>query len=741
VAQHSTGWYLTIRRGPKLGSAYSLPGGTITIGRQPDNHLVIDEPLVSRHHARLTGRGDTFVLEDLNSANGTWVNNVRVTRPVTLRPGDVIGLGQEVLLHFGGRPDIEATVYDALLRHAAAPVAASPASPPAAPSSSSRSWLTFGVGGGLVAVLACVVLAIAGAAIYLLAVKPPQAPSLAGISTLAATPSLEPSPLPEETPTSTPTPQPTATETPPPTATPTPQPTATETPLPTATPTPQPTATETPPPTATRPDAPPEPSQPLEDQPIFGDDFGDPDSGWPVKSDEDGEMGYENGEYFILAKTDGYYFSSFGTDYNFTDFTLEADARQVAGRDVALYGFVFRHQDKDNFYSLFAGSDGEFIVVKKQDGEWDAVADMEWTFSPYIKTGEATNHLKVVCLGAECSFYANQGHLITVQDDTFDAGKVGLVAESFKGSDPIKVAFDNLRVEETTARPAVTPKEAVEPEPPPPTAKPPALNKIAFVSDRDGNQEIYTVNADGSGVTRLTNNPAEDNSPAWSPDGTRIAFVSTRDGNPEIYLMNIDSSGQTNLTNNPSPDDDPTWSPDGRRIAFTSARDDPVKSDIWVMRADGSNQVKLRDFGLSPAWSPNGAQLAGLFRFGGLIHLGLMPADGSAEPRPLLQLNISNSPDWSPDGSRIAFESAESPGDSEILVINADGSNLINLTHNQGIVDSFPTWSPDGTRIAFVSDRDGNNEIYVMPAPGGQVSGITRLTNSPAWDAQPSWSP
>src|SRR5207248_3000848 len=101
----------------------------------------------------------------------------------------------------------------------------------------------------------------------------------------------------------------------------------------------------------------------------------------------------------------------------------------------------------------------------------------------------------------------------------------------------------------------------------------PAAGQIAFTSGRDGNDEIYVMNADGSGQVNLTNNPALDQVPAWSPDGSKIAFTSGRDGNDEIYVMNADGSSQVNLTNTPGYDEVPLWSPDGTKIVFLSDRD------------------------------------------------------------------------------------------------------------------------------------------------------------------------
>ena len=136
--------------------------------------------------------------------------------------------------------------------------------------------------------------------------------------------------------------------------------------------------------------------------------------------------------------------------------------------------------------------------------------------------------------------------------------------------------------------------------PTPPAADAPV--RIAFTSNRDGDSEIYVMNADGSGVTRLTNSGGDH--PSWSPDGRRIAFTSNGDGDSEIYVMNADGSGVTRLTNNDAVGiNDFSWSPDGRRIAFTSNGDGD--SEIYVMNADGSGVTRLTNSGgYHPSWSP-----------------------------------------------------------------------------------------------------------------------------------------
>jgi len=136
------------------------------------------------------------------------------------------------------------------------------------------------------------------------------------------------------------------------------------------------------------------------------------------------------------------------------------------------------------------------------------------------------------------------------------------------------------------------------------SSTPKVNGKIAFSSDRDGNYEIYVMNPDGSGQTRLTTNNSKEEHPNWSPDGTKIAFSSNSDGNWEIYVMNSNGSGQTNLTKNYAADEQPSFSPDGTKITFTSNRDG--NNEIYVMNSDSSGQMRLTNNNTNderPSWS------------------------------------------------------------------------------------------------------------------------------------------
>lgn len=271
---------------------------------------------------------------------------------------------------------------------------------------------------------------------------------------------------------------------------------------------------------------------------------------------------------------------------------------------------------------------------------------------------------------------------------------------------------------------------------------------IAFAADRDGNEEIYVMGGDGSGQTNLTNDEAVDSEPWWSPDGSRISFSSFRTGPQNIFTMAADGGDVKQLTENQAVDGGARWSPDSSRIAFYTFRSQS-RQLLWVMGADGSDpQPVLEDQVPGPETSCAGGFVGGwldndtlLFRGsqGGIQALQICSVRQDGTDTRVLRSEegvFSYFPALSPDGSKIAFTSNRD-GNEEIYVMNVDGGRLRRVTDDPG-QDEYPTWSPDGQWIAFHSDRDGDFDIYIA-RPNG--SDLRQLTNVEGSDTQPSWSP
>ncbi len=268
--------------------------------------------------------------------------------------------------------------------------------------------------------------------------------------------------------------------------------------------------------------------------------------------------------------------------------------------------------------------------------------------------------------------------------------------------------------------------------------------RIAFVSDESGDLDIYVMAADGTGRTRLTDNPTQETAPTWSPDGTRIAFVSDRNGSPQLFRMGDNGVDQQLLAGTLSNVASPAWQPLPRptvvnRIAF-SAGVGRGFSSLFVINTTGAGRVTLINSAefdtITPAWSPDGTQIAFAGRDAINYDIYIMPASGG-DPIRLTRGEGSNlHPAWSPDGTRIGFESNRD-GVWDVYTINPQGGDLTNLT-NSPSNDGNIAWSPDGTQIAFVSDRDGKLNIYTMNIDG---SNLRQLTRNAGDNVFPAWSP
>lgn len=275
----------------------------------------------------------------------------------------------------------------------------------------------------------------------------------------------------------------------------------------------------------------------------------------------------------------------------------------------------------------------------------------------------------------------------------------------------------------------------------------PDSSRLAFQSDRDGNMDVFVMNADGTLQTPLTTDTSFDGEPTWSQDGQQLAFVSMRDGNRDLYVINDAGAEVESLALHPAADTQPAWQPlppqpQSEQLVFAS-NDVGALRDIFMTNTTGIGITELTSDlsvdDMTPNWSPDGQQLVFASSRDGNYDLFTINVEDPSEP-----INMTTNPGadlhpvWSPDGTRIAFESNRD-GNWEVYIINVDGTEVVNLSNNAIANDGNPTWSPDGNQVAFTSDRDGDFDIYVMNTDGsGQP---TQLTNNTINDVFPAWSP
>jgi pSer/pThr/pTyr-binding forkhead associated (FHA) protein len=318
-----------------------------TLGRAPDNDIILEDPKVSRHHAVVAFTEGHYSITDLESANGTFVNGIMVREPNhPLRAEDVISVGDTELTFY----EVPPSAKTAVTQPSAQPVPRFMGKVP------TWAWIASG------AVLIIFLIAVGGMALL-------RGSALLGGET-----------APEQT--------------------------LAKLTL------------------------------------IFSDDFNDSETGWGEVFEPDSVRQYGGSRYHIIAKeNDVFTWSKLGRD--FTDFVLEVDATQDQGPSNNSYGVLFRIEGDERFYRFGISGDGFYFLDKSVGSEWVPVID--WTESPYINRGQASNRLKVTCGGSQITLHVNDQHLATVTDDSYDHGDIGLFAVSFAEPN-VHITFDSLEV-------------------------------------------------------------------------------------------------------------------------------------------------------------------------------------------------------------------------------------------------------------------------------------------------------
>jgi TolB protein len=278
------------------------------------------------------------------------------------------------------------------------------------------------------------------------------------------------------------------------------------------------------------------------------------------------------------------------------------------------------------------------------------------------------------------------------------------------------------------------------------------------VSTRDGNAEIYTINVDGSGLNRLTDDPGNDWVPDWSPDGSRIAFVSERTGSEQIYVMNDDGSGLVPLTYVTAGSLwSVAWSPDGSQIAFMASGQELRDWWPYVVDAGGGTATRLSAQATENpigafAWAPDGSRIALVTGDDANGYgLSIRDPDGAESAYLLTGPYGVSSPTWSPDGATIAYADVTDGSvegtirDLAIFADSAYGLGMPALLTTGPEAEACPAWSPDGSRIAYYSGEieSSTYSLEVMDADGQRPAHLTVLDSGETqwWGGCPAWSP
>jgi TolB protein len=266
------------------------------------------------------------------------------------------------------------------------------------------------------------------------------------------------------------------------------------------------------------------------------------------------------------------------------------------------------------------------------------------------------------------------------------------------------------------------------------------IGEVLFTSAANGNLDIVAMKPDGTGLRSLTDSPADDSSPIWSPDGRAILFLSDRDGSGNVFIMNTDGSEQRNITQSELAEFSADWSPDAAQIVFARADStlQPAEggtAQLFIRDLATGEETQLTDdpaFNNEPAWDPQGEYIAYVSDIEGTPQIYLLRLSDGETIRISGDANASRfNPAWSPNGEWLAYDSVVE-GNRDIYVMRRNGERILRLTDHPD-TDMQPVWTFDGLRLMFSSDRTGTMQIYRMDASG---RGVVRLTDSPTTATQ-----